>query len=235
MANKNNKKANETKVTTNNSIIEVAVNGLTTIEVVADVNSRLDMVEKSVFNIALECAYALGKTIPQHTDVFGVEHASATCEKPFAKQADLLKHINRSKQTLSRWITAMNKVLEKGYFHLFANGTLPFSYDKIILICDNEEVFEKYVFADLMAFSVSQLEELVKKNKKSEESEDVEESKEEDTEEGNTSEEDNATVSGVTLDEEEMALVTYNGNDYSVPRIAFEKWLSENGIVNVTK
>lgn len=223
MANKTNTTNKGNNV--NASIIEVVVNGLTTIEVVADVNERLESVEKSVFNIALECAYALGITIPKYTDKMGNEHGEAMCEKPFTKQSELLKHVNRSKQTLSRWILAMKHVLEEGYFTLFANGTLPFSYDKIILICENKTIFEKYVFSDLMAFSVSQLEELVKKNTKTEEAE--EETAEEATEELEEESTEEST--------EEMTVIFYNGKEYSVPKVAFEKWLSENGIVNVTK
>ena len=67
------RKNNENKAT-NASIIEVVINGMSAIETVEDIKARLESIEKSVFNVALECAYALGKTIPSYVDNKGIEH-----------------------------------------------------------------------------------------------------------------------------------------------------------------
>lgn len=72
VASKEEKNMNEAKKETmvkagtpaSNSIIDVVVNGMDMQEVLNEVNTRLAMVEKSVFNIALLCAYGTGVTIP---------------------------------------------------------------------------------------------------------------------------------------------------------------------------
>lgn len=202
--------------TNNNSIINVTVNGMTVNEAITSVKSRLETVEKSAFNIALLCAYSLGDTIPAYTDNKGNEHGEAICEKPIKKQADLLKLIGRSKATLSRWIKAMRLIIEKGYFTDFANGSLPFSYDKIIAILENQEAFNGYILADLMTMTVDSLEAMT------ETKEDTKEEAEETTEEAPQEE---------AQTDAETTVISYNGKEYTVPKEAFEKWLSDNAIV----
>ena len=140
----------------NNSIINVTVNGMTANDTINNVKSRLESVEKSAFNIALLCAYGTGVTIPEYTDNKGNVHGEATCDKPI-KQNDYIKLVGRSKATLSRWIKAMNLIIENNRFNDFATGLYPFSYDKIIDIFENAEVFDGYVFKDLMDLSASTL------------------------------------------------------------------------------
>lgn len=208
--------------TTNKSIINVTVNGMSASETIESVKSRLETVEKSAFNIALLCAYGTGVTIPAYTDNKGNEHGEATCEKPI-KQNDYIKLVGRSKATISRWLTAMKLIIEKGYFTDFSNGTYPFSYDKIIDIFSNDNVFSGYVFADLMNLSASTLETMVKEYKPATEEEAIEEAGE--SEEADTTEEE--SIEDTT--EEEKATLTYNGKEYIVNKADFEKWLAENG------
>lgn len=208
---------------TTTSIINVTVNGMKATEGLKNVQSRLESVEKSAFNIALIAAYSTGVTIPPHTDSKGNEHAEAVCEKPL-KQADFIKLVGRSKATLSRWIKAMNLIIENNRFNDFASGKYPFSYDKIIEIFGNKEVFEGYVLVDLMSMSASTLESMVNDYK-------VNTIVEESTEENNnesTSEE--STKEDNTTNEIETAVLTYNGKDYTVPKKAFEEWLHNNVI-----
>ena len=224
-----NKKINKQE-TINTSIIEVVVNGMTAIEIVEDIKTRIASIEKSVFNIALECAFALGHRIPEYIDIQGNTHGEAICAEPFKKQADLIDKVGRSKQTISRWIEAMTFILENDYFQLFANGSLPFSYDKIITICKNDEVFAGYVFSDLMAFTVKQLEDLVAKKTKK-----TTEEQEEQEQSSDKTEEQESTEQAEEKTEVETTVISYNGSEYTVPKQAFEKWLSENATVNVTK
>lgn len=206
--------------TKNNSIINVTINGMSALEAVEDVKKRLEAVEKSAFNIALECAYTLGVTIPTYTDNKGVEHGEATCDKPIKKQADLLKLIGRSKATLSRWIKAVTLIIENGYFTEFSNGSLPFSYDKIITILENKNKFEGYILTDLMSMTVDTLEAMtVTKEEK------TEEPSEEETATDSDSKEEEKTEEEVS---EETAVLTYNGKNYTVNKAVFEKWLAEN-------
>ena len=217
-----NSKEVNTMNNTTKSIITVVVNGMTAKETIENVKSRLETVEKSAFNIALLCAYGTGVTIPAYTDSKGNEHGNATCENPI-KQKDYIKLVGRSKATLSRWIKAITFILEKGYFTDFSNGVYPFSYDKIIDIFENENVFAGYVFADLMALSANTLETMVKEYKPSTEKEETEE------EAGKSEETTEEEATNTTEEEEETAILTYNGKDYIVNKEAFEKWLSENG------
>lgn len=222
----NNSKEANTMNNTTKSIIDVTVNGMSASETIENVKSRLETVEKSAFNIALLCAYGTGVTIPAYTDNKGNEHGEATCEKHI-KQSDYIKLVGRSKATISRWLTAMKLIIENGYFTDFASGVYPFSYDKIIDILNNEEVFVGYVFADLMNLSASTLETMIKEYKPSTEetTEEVAGESEETTEEATT----NDTEEEATEEEEETTTLTYNGKDYIVNKEAFEKWLAENG------
>lgn len=202
-----------------NSIVNVVVNGMTAVEVIDDVKNRLTAIEKSAFNIALECAYVLGTTIPAYTDNKGIEHGVATIDKPIKKQADLLKLVGRSKATLSRWIKAITLIIENDRFLEFANGTYPFSYDKIITIFDHKEKFEGHILSDLMTMTVDTLEAMTAtKEEKTEEPSDSEtatdnDDKEEKTEEPTT---------------EETAVLIYQDKKYKVNKVVFEKWLAEN-------
>ena len=197
-----------------NSIINVTVNGMTATEAIEDVKKRLESVEKSAFNIAIECAYTLGVTIPAYTDDKGVEHSEAVIDKPIKKQADLLKLVGRSKGTLSKWIKAVRLIIENGYFIDFASGLYPFSYEKVIAILENKEAFEGYIFKDLIAMTVDTLEAMTATKKEEEEANN--ENTSDDKEEEAHSE------------EVELATISYAGKEYNVPKKAFENWLAKN-------
>lgn len=207
----------------NNSIINVTVNGMTANDTINNVKSRLESVEKSAFNIALLCAYGTGVTIPEYTDNKGSVHGEATCDKPI-KQNDYIKLVGRSKATLSRWIKAMNLIIENNRFNDFATGLYPFSYDKIIDIFENAEVFDGYVFKDLMDLSASTLATMVKDYIKPSK-EKTEEPSEEETATDSDSKEEEKAEEEVS---EETAILTYNGKNYTVNKAVFEKWLAEN-------
>lgn len=208
------------KDTKNNSIINVTVNGMTANETIDNVKLRLETVEKSAFNIALLCAYGIGVTIPAYTDNKGVEHGETVCDKPI-KQNDYIKLVGRSKATLSRWIKAMNLIIENNCFNDFASGLYPFSYDKIIDIFENAEVFDGYVLKDLMELSACTLSTMVKDYTKPEEkTEEV--SEDETTTSSDNKEEKTEEVS------EEIATLIYQGKEYTVNKAIFEKWLAEN-------
>lgn len=204
----------------NNSIINVTVNGMTANDTINNVKSRLESVEKSAFNIALLCAYGTGVTIPEYTDNKGNVHGEATCDKPI-KQNDYIKLVGRSKATLSRWIKAMNLIIENNRFNEFASGLYPFSYDKIIDIFENTEVFDGYVFKDLMDLSACTLATMIKDYTKP-----SEEKSEETATDSNSTEEKSEEKSKEPS--EETAVLTYQGKDYTVNKAVFEKWLAEN-------
>lgn len=223
-----------TKNTTNqevksNSIINVVVNGMKASEGVKNVQSRLESVEKSAFNIALISAYSCGTCIPAYTDNKGVEHGEAQLEKKEAfKQVDFIKLVGRSKATLSRWIGAMNLIIEKGCFSDFASGLYPFSYDKIYDIFNNPEVFDGMLLSELMELSASTLEKMVNDFKPVTEEPAEEPATDNDSTEESTTEEPAEETETETPAEEETAVLTYNGKDYTVNKAVFERWLAEN-------
>lgn len=210
---------------TNNSIIDVVVNGMTALDAAEEVKTRLEAVEKSIFNVALLCAYGTGITIPAYTDNKGEEHAEAVIEKSL-KQTDFIKLVGRSNRTISRWCTAMKLVIDNGYFTDFASNKYPFSYDKIITIFGekNKPVFEGKLLADLMLMSADGLDTMVDNYKP------TLDSKEEETEEETADAEASEDGKEETPSEIETAVLTYNGKEYNVPKVAFEKWLAENMI-----
>lgn len=216
----------KTNTTTNNSIINVVVNGMTATEAVKNVQSRIETVEKSVFNIALITAYGTGVTIPAYTDNKGVEHAEAVCDKPM-KQADFIKLVGRSSKAISRWVIAMKLVIDNKYFTDFASGKYPFSYDKIIAIMkeENKPVFDGMILSDLMNLSAKTLETMVTDYKPADTNK--EEASNDNVEVTDTKEEEASTSAPEEL---EIATISYAGKSYNVPKVAFEKWLAENMI-----
>lgn len=207
----------------NNSIITVTVNGMTANDTINNVKSRLESVEKSAFNIALLCAYGTGVTIPEYTDNKGNVHGEAICDKPI-KQNDYIKLVGRSKATLSRWIKAMKLIIENNRFNDFATGLYPFSYDKIIDIFENADVFNGYVFNDLMELSACTLATMVKDYEKLSK----EPSEEEDSKDETAPDSDSKEEKGSEEPSAETTTLTYNGKEYTVNKQAFEKWLAEN-------
>lgn len=207
----------------NNSIINVTVNGMTANDTINNVKSRLESVEKSAFNIALLCAYGTGVTIPEYTDNKGNVHGEAICDKPI-KQNDYIKLVGRSKATLSRWIKAMKLIIENNRFNDFATGLYPFSYDKIIDIFENADVFNGYVFNDLMELSACTLATMVKDYEKLSK----EPSEEEDSKDETAPDSDSKEEKGSEEPSAETTTLTYNGKEYTVNKQAFEKWLAEN-------
>lgn len=206
-----------------NSIINVTVNGMTANDTINNVKSRLESVEKSAFNIALLCAYGTGVTIPEYTDNKGNVHGEAICDKPI-KQNDYIKLVGRSKATLSRWIKAMKLIIENNRFNDFATGLYPFSYDKIIDIFENADVFNGYVFNDLMELSACTLATMVKDYEKLSK----EPSEEEDSKDETAPDSDSKEEKGSEEPSAETTTLTYNGKEYTVNKQAFEKWLAEN-------
>ena len=89
---------------------------------------------------------------------------------------------------------------------------------------ENTEVFDGYVFKDLMDLSACTLATMVKDYVKpsEEKTEEVSEEKSDNTD--NSKEEEKAEEEP----SEETAVLTYNGKNYTVNKAVFEKWLAEN-------
>lgn len=211
----NNKSKSNTAATTTaatKSIITTVVNGKTALDCIKSIKNRLETVEKSAFNIALECAYTLGVEIPAYTDSKGIEHGCAVIDKPVKKQADLLKLIGRSKATLSRWIKAFTLILENNCFNEFASGKYPFSYDKVILIFENDLVKSNTLDA-LMSMTVSTLEALCDSKQDADETDETDKTEQPETE---------------PTAETEIAEFIYNGKTYKADKTAFEKWIEKH-------
>ena len=227
----NNSKEEKIMDNLNNSIIDVVVNGMTASEGVKDVQLRLASVEKSAFNIALISAYSCGACIPAYTDNKGIQHGEAHLDKKDCfKQVDFIKLVGRSKATLSRWIGAMNLIIENGYFTDFATGLYPFSYDKIFDIFNNPDVFKGMLLSELMELSGSTLEKMVKDfkpSKKEEKKTEEKPSKNETTIDGGSKEEKKTEEKP----SKDTTVLTYQGKNYTVNKAIFEKWLAENATV----
>ena len=215
--------------TKNNSIINVVINGMKASEGVKNVQSRLESIEKSAFNIALISAYSCGTCIPAYVDNKGVEHGEAQLDKKDAfKQVDFIKLVGRSKSTLSRWIGAMDLIIEKGYFTDFSSGKYPFSYDKIYDIFNHEDVFQGMLLSELMELSASTLKKMVNDFKPSKKEETTEEEVSEDNTDSQTDSDSKEEEKTEEEKSEETAVLTYQGKDYTVNKVVFEKWLAEN-------
>lgn len=82
-----------------------------------------------------------------------------------------------------------------------------------------------------MELSASTLEKMVNDFKPATEEPSEEPATDNDSTEENTTEEpaEETETETETLAEEEPAVLTYNGKDYTVNKAVFEKWLAENG------
>jgi len=207
---------------TTNSIINVTINGLTAMDTVEKVKTRLEAMDPSLFNIALLCAYGTGTTIPAYIDNKGNEHGEATVEKPISRN-DYIELVGRDKSTMSKWINTIKTIIEKGYFNDFAMGKYPFQYEKLIVIFDekNEEFFKGYLLSDLLKLSQKTLVAMLAVTETNATEETVEVAEENATEE---------VIEVEVAEEVELTTITYNNVEYTVPKKAFEKWLSDNAI-----
>lgn len=218
-----------------NTIITVNVDKMTAQACASKSATILKSVEKSAFNVALLGAYATGVEIPSYKliekskDDNGavveseVVVAGGTIEKKVTPK-DFYTLVGRSKSTLSRWIKAINYVIEDGNFGLFATGTLPFSYDKIIAIHDKNLV-------EVCGKSINELFELSAKALEGMESEkaqaQAEDEDAEDFEDEEGAEDEGAEVAE-PVESAEPTTFVYNGTTYEVDSALLAKFIAEN-------
>ena len=201
-------KNNNTTATKNNDTYTVRPNGWTGVKAAKDVAKRLEAQEKAVFNMAALGYYALGKGdgIPAYKEV-----GAAVCDKPLTAK-EFYTIVNRSKQTLSRWIIALELIIEAGDFVEYASGLYPFSYDKIIVYYRNKDAFKDMTKADIFALSAKRLEEMAKAAEEDAEATDAEAEAEATTEDGQDATE--AEAETVTV---EYGVFNYDGKEYRAP------------------
>ncbi len=109
----------------------------------------------SVFEMALLACYATGEYLPI---------PGAVCKNPM-KRSEFYNKVNYSKATMCNWIKAMRLVVKNNDFELFQNypNDYPFSYDKLILIYENN-LKDYGTLKDLLKLSVKSLKGLVGEN-----------------------------------------------------------------------
>lgn len=218
--NKNNNKAEVKK-----SIINVCVNGLTARQALDGAINRIATVEKSIFNIAILAAYSIGVDIPAYTDNKGITHGHAICDKPYSRN-DALDKVGRTKSTLSKWISAIEYIVEKGWFTLFATGELPFSYDKINIVRKNPKAFEGVSINDIMSMTVKSLMAECDTPKTDDKADDK---KTDDKADSDSESSDNANEEGTTTEEDgEVIALTIDGIRYLVDKSALLDFLADN-------
>ena len=159
------KEANNNNVT--RTLVDVSTMQATTNgAIIRSINSMLAGVETSAFKIAVKTAYLNGVAIP-------CGQGTITNRKPLKGQ-ELYSKVNKAKSTISRWIKALNMIIEFSLFDDFNKGVYPFSFDKIIIIFSNDLAgkdkasFDKDTFKNLMEKSVATLEKQAGKGTKQE-------------------------------------------------------------------
>lgn len=147
---------NKDKMLVNVAILEASSNK----QLVTSIVKALTGIENAAFKVAVRCAYLLGYDIPCGDTVI---HIAKT--RKIKNVSELAKLIGKSRPTISRWVKAVNYIIENGLFNDFNNGVYPFSFDKIIIIFDNELFdadFKENTIDALMAKTVVELENMVK-------------------------------------------------------------------------
>lgn len=141
----------------NNSIINLAtLEAKSNKEIIASITTTLASVENSAFKIAVNCAYLMGDEIPYLDGHLKIH------KDRIVKSKDLYSAIKKSKATVSRWRKALKYIIEHGHFEDFNNRVYPFSFDKVIMIYDNDLVTDDTPFSALMEMTVSEIEALYK-------------------------------------------------------------------------
>lgn len=185
----------------NVSVMEASSNN----EIFKAISNNLTSAENSAFKVATRCAYLVGVSIPCGSGTI--------TNKKALKPKEVYSKVNKSKATLSRWIKAIKLVIDNDLFNDFNNGVYPFSFDKIIMIFDNELTNDN-TFEDLMKMSVVEIEKLYK----------TEEADTEDTEEADTEEAENVEEAD-TEDTSVIVQFEYNGMVYEVHENALIKFI----------
>ena len=189
---------------TNNTLVNVSVmEASTNNEILKAISNNLTSVENSAFKVATRCAYLVGVAIPCGDGTI--------TNKKALKPKEVYTKVNKSKATLSRWIKALKLVIDNNLFDDFNNGAYPFSFDKIIMIFENE-LTANNSFADLMKMSVVEIEALYKNDSETEEATEETEEATEETEE-------------ITEDNSPIVTFEYDGKKYSVHENALIKFL----------
>lgn len=207
----------------NKTIINVNVDAMTFEDCANKSITVLKSVEKSVFNLALMGAWALGVEIPSYSyegKEGTIEVVGGIIEKKCTPK-DYYTLVGRSKATLSRWIKAMTYIIEDGNFSLFAEGILPFSYDKIIFIHDHKDDFSDRSINDLIQLSITTLEGMATKKVV----ESMDENEDEDEDADNDNDNDNTSDS---QDEDELVNFVYGNDIFEVSKSLLEKFIKDN-------
>ena len=145
-----------------NSLVVVSnLNGAKNSDVIRSIKTNLATAENSAFKVATKCAWLVGVSIPC---------GSGTITNPSPlKPKQVYSKVEKSKATLSRWMSAVKYIIENNLFDDFNDGKYAFSFDKIIAIFKNELITDDRTFEDLMSMSITDIEALYKTEDETEE------------------------------------------------------------------
>lgn len=194
---------NEMNMLVNISVMEASTNK----EVLSTIKSNLISAENAAFKVATRCAWLLGVGIPAYD--------SKIVNKKALKPREVYTAVNKSKATLSRWIKALKYIIDNGLFNDFNAGKYPFSFDKIIMIFDNELVTDDRDFDTLMNMTVTSIESLYKGNDN--DGDDADDATDE-----TTNDADDATDDGETVE------FSFDGKTFTVNKSIFIDFISNH-------
>lgn len=195
---------NEMNMLVNVSVMEASTNK----EVLNTIKSNLVSAENAAFKVATRCAWLLGVGIPAYD--------SKIVNKKALKPKEVYTAVNKSKATLSRWIKALKYIIDNGLFNDFNAGKYPFSFDKIIMIFDNDLVTDERDFATLMSMSVVAIESLYKGNDDDDDDDDATDDATDDADDGETT------------DDGEKVEFTFDGKTFTVNKSIFLDFISNH-------
>ena len=189
----------------------------------------LETVDNNLFNVAVLCGYAVGIRIPAYVEASGNKVEGLFIEKPL-KQSEMVERIGKDKSVVSRWIKALNYIIDNNMFSAFAQGMLPFSTEKIIAYYETFKA-KGFLLKDVMGWSTANLRKAEKEAKETAKAK-------------NIAKKEEAGISADVLEPEKLkkntkkpatvATFVYEGLTYKVDKALIEEFIKNNCVNTLT-
>ena len=156
-----NVKISNMDITRHNGIISARnIDDMTAENACDRAKKYLENMDNQLFNAVVLCGYAVGIRIPAYTEASGRKVDGLFIEKPI-KAIRMAELIGKDRGTVSKWIKALNYIIDNGMFPAFAQGMFPFSVEKIIAYYEKLKGFG-FTLKQVMGWSTADIRNMIK-------------------------------------------------------------------------
>ena len=189
--------------------------GANVTKAIAGARKALEANDNTALTVAINTAFAVGIELP----AYATDKGACQCDKPVSLR-EFGKLIGRDHSTLSRWLKALQLIIENGDFVYFVTGACKFQFDKIILAYENKDVILKgRGISEVLDMSYSTLKSLLPDKKQADADTDAGEEAGAEAGAGAEAEAGEPVDNGADIE------VTINGKVYTVPSKIFETFM----------